>query len=294
IAVPFKGPVLAENVFGDVTLRRYLDLDILISKNDAAKAVELLLDNGFIPEEETFPTGVGRGAYLEKVVWVSLIHPEKHISVDLQWDISNRFTNLPITMEAMSERLELVELTGREVVSLPVEELLCYLCLHGTKHRWLALDYVCCVAELVRVRKDIDWQYVEQYAKKIHCVNVLFLGLLLARNILGAELPSSIEAKIGKENNLNELAEKICDGLFSDYRETMVVSEKFDPFLFQIKDSFMDRIVYLVKVVFIPSKEDLRLFNVPESFSFLRYILRPLRLIKKYCNRRYKTSTNKS
>ncbi|MCP3930337.1 MAG: nucleotidyltransferase family protein, partial [Bacteroidetes bacterium] len=157
-----------------------------------------------------------------------------------------------------------------------------------------ALDYVCCVAELVRVRKDIDWQYVEQYAKKIHCVNVLFLGLLLARDILGAELPSSIEAKIGKEKTLKALAEKVYNGLFSDYRGTMVVSEKFDPFLFQIKDSFVDRIVYLIKVVFIPSKEDLRLFNVPESFSFLRYILRPLRLIKKYCHRRYKTSTNKS
>lgn len=91
-AVPIKGPVLAESVFGDVTLRRYLDLDIFISKKDAVKAVDVLMEKGFISEKGALPGGKRKKAYLKKLVAISLVQPEMHVSIDLQWDISNRFT----------------------------------------------------------------------------------------------------------------------------------------------------------------------------------------------------------
>ncbi len=47
-AVPFKGPVLAKRLYGDISLRCYVDLDIFISGNDAEKAVDILLANGFV------------------------------------------------------------------------------------------------------------------------------------------------------------------------------------------------------------------------------------------------------
>ena len=58
-AVPFKGPVLAERLYGDFSLRRYVDLDIFISRNDAEKAVDILLKNGFVSEDGNLPEGSG-------------------------------------------------------------------------------------------------------------------------------------------------------------------------------------------------------------------------------------------
>lgn len=284
-AVPFKGPVLAENVFGDVSLRRYLDLDIFISKKDVLKAVDILTDNGFVPEDGILPEGRGKKAYLDRVVTLSLVRPDKQVSIDLQWDISNRFSNVPILLEDVKDHIEQVELNKRPVANLGPEILLCYLCLHGTKHRWLTLDSICCVSELIRVKRDIDWHLTLKFAKRIHCTTVLLAGLYLARDLLGAKLPEHINQKIDQKKKLKSLAGKVYEGLFSDYWETMIRPEKFDPFLFQIKDGFLDKTLYCIKILFIPSKEDLRVFPLPESLSFIRYLLRPLRLIIEYGRR---------
>jgi len=285
-AVPFKGPVLAQNVFGDVTLRRYLDLDIFISKKDAVKAVDVLMQKGFMPEKGTLPGGKGKKAYLEKLVAISLVHPKMHLSIDLQWDISNRFSNMPIVLEDVETRIEQVVLNKKNVPNLPPEELLCYFCLHGTKHRWLILDLVCCVSELIRVRKNINWGYTLEYANRIHCRRVLLLGLFLARDLLGVNLPDYIDQMIDQDRQIKLLASKAYEGLFDNYMDGTMMPEKFDSFMFQVKDSFFDKILYGCRTLFLPTKEDLRCFPLPGFLMFLLYELRPLRLIFEYGKRR--------
>jgi len=49
-ALPFKGPVLAESIYGDISLRQFVDLDVLVHKRDALKARNLLLAHGYQPE----------------------------------------------------------------------------------------------------------------------------------------------------------------------------------------------------------------------------------------------------
>src|SRR3712207_8653927 len=34
------------------------------------------------------------------------------------------------------------------------------LCVHGTKHIWGRLSWICDVAELLRTQPDMDWEYV--------------------------------------------------------------------------------------------------------------------------------------
>src|SRR2546422_9313649 len=46
-AIPFKGPLLAAQAYGDVALRSFLDLDILIQPNELGHARSLLLSRGY-------------------------------------------------------------------------------------------------------------------------------------------------------------------------------------------------------------------------------------------------------
>lgn len=46
-AVPFKGPSLALFAYHDITLRRFVDLDILVKKNDLFFASEILTKDGY-------------------------------------------------------------------------------------------------------------------------------------------------------------------------------------------------------------------------------------------------------
>lgn len=51
-AVPFKGPVLAGWVYGDVTLRQFTDLDIVVEKDNVFKAGQLITAQGYKASRE--------------------------------------------------------------------------------------------------------------------------------------------------------------------------------------------------------------------------------------------------
>lgn len=46
-AIPFKGPVLAASVYGNLALRQFGDLDILVNPKDTIKARELLITQDY-------------------------------------------------------------------------------------------------------------------------------------------------------------------------------------------------------------------------------------------------------
>jgi hypothetical protein len=46
-ALAFKGPALSQLAYGDIALRQYVDLDILIRKQDIAKSIALLVQDGY-------------------------------------------------------------------------------------------------------------------------------------------------------------------------------------------------------------------------------------------------------
>jgi len=47
LALPFKGPVLAEALYGDLALRESCDLDLLVHPNDLASAKKVMLAAGY-------------------------------------------------------------------------------------------------------------------------------------------------------------------------------------------------------------------------------------------------------
>src|SRR5574338_937397 len=49
--IAYKGPVLALIAYGDIALRRFVDLDIIVKKADVLKAREILLSEGYTPSK---------------------------------------------------------------------------------------------------------------------------------------------------------------------------------------------------------------------------------------------------
>jgi hypothetical protein len=46
-AIPFKGPVLAQELYGDVAFRMFTDLDVLVRRGDVLRAKEILISEGY-------------------------------------------------------------------------------------------------------------------------------------------------------------------------------------------------------------------------------------------------------
>ena len=85
-----------------------------------------------------------------------------------------------------------IQVAGQSVRTLSPEDLLIYLCVHGTKHRWERLTWIADVAELVQSSGDIDWQTTIERSTALGSLRVVLLGLYLSHAVLGTRLPSRV------------------------------------------------------------------------------------------------------
>src|SRR6185295_14836569 len=102
------------------------------------------------------------------------------------------------------------------------------LCVHGSKHLWERLAWICDVAELVKTRTDLNWSVLLERAVSTGNERMLFLGLYLANNLLDAPLPLHVESKVAKEKMVPSVANEVSERLFSGVRPTPAsISESF-------------------------------------------------------------------
>ncbi len=279
LAVPFKGPVLAESVYGDITLRQFSDLDILVHPNDAPKARTLLMEQGYLPEinldDKQF------NMYIKNEDDFAFICDKSRVFVELHWELTGRDSSIPIYLDLFENRLIRTEIGGKKVYNLQPEELLLYLCIHGAKHCWDSLDWICCVAELTNTYPDLNWGRAAQMASKVHCERIFFLGLFLAFDLLNISLPEIIHKYIEADPKVRVLAEEVYRNLFDQKDEVPIseISNRFSSFHIKVRGRRSEKIRYITQLAMCPTREDWRRFPLPASISFLHYGLRPTRLV---------------
>ena len=97
------------------------------------------------------------------------------------------------------------------------EDLLLILCVHGAKHYWSKLGWICDVAELLRVHPGLKWTALLLQAKQLGGRRILFLGLFLAHVLLGAGLPEEVWKEINADPVVPWLAAKVQTRLFAEH-----------------------------------------------------------------------------
>ena len=113
-------------------------------------------------------------------------------------------------------RLERVSLDGKKVLNLSPADLFLVLCVHAGRHHWCQLQWICDIAELIRVHYHMDWQQLMDLARTLGSERVLFLGLYLASDLLGAVLPQEVSQRVQSDPVVKSLATQVCERLFSE------------------------------------------------------------------------------
>ncbi len=90
--VPFKGPALAESLYGNAALRECVDLDILIRRRDVPEAIRTLVSAGYADGKQLTPAQ--QNAFLATQYEYPFLSPSG-ILVELQWRIVPRYFSLP-------------------------------------------------------------------------------------------------------------------------------------------------------------------------------------------------------
>lgn len=277
--IPWKGPVLAEQLYGDLSLRSCVDLDLLVPPEQGWQALRLLLAHGYDPG---LALSARRWPALRRAVnHLGLVHAERGWLVELHWRLFHPLDGWAYDLAAHWRALTAggVAREGR----LDAGELLVLLSVHGAVHRWEKLKWVVDVDRLVRNSPQLDWEAVLALAGRMGSRRVLLLGLTLARDLCNTPLPEKLALKASREPLVARLAAEVSSAWFADPPRQKVPRE----YLFHLRcyEQFHARLLWVLRQLFAPRLADWQLFP-PGSFCFpLFYLERPLRMAWKWGGR---------
>jgi Uncharacterised nucleotidyltransferase len=103
-ALPYKGPTLAQALYGAVTERQFGDLDILVDPTDVPKAKAALRELGYQPGIDLAPRE--EQAYIETGYEYSFKAMNGQSLLELQWQITPRFYSIDFDVRDFLDRAE--------------------------------------------------------------------------------------------------------------------------------------------------------------------------------------------
>ncbi len=277
-AIAFKGPTLAALAYGNLGLREFGDLDLLIAKTDFMKTQDLLITQGYQPE--ILLNESQAAAFVESCNVMAFWHSQKEVSIELHWELSPKYLPFSPDLEKLRQRMVASYPGGQKVMTLSPEDLLVYLCAHGAKHVWERLIWIADVAGLIHRHSNLDWRKILDLAVEQRCERVLLLGLRLARDVAGAALPAQIEELIQRDLESERLAAKIVQWLFRDSNSTPGLGAQ-TIFILRLQKRLADKIRSFAQLATAPSAADWAAYPNFQRFTKLHTLLRPLRLMGK-------------
>lgn len=283
--VPYKGPTLAAAVYGNVALRQFADLDILIHRQDVPRAKDLLLSSGYRPEYQLTPAQ--EAAFLQYECEHPFTREDGTGIVELHWELIPSYHSFPLETEGLWDRLQPISLGGKVVSTLSPEDLLLILCVHGSKHLWERLAWIRDVAGLIETHQEMDWGWVTCQAIALGGRRMLSIGLLLATDLLGVSLPERVSQMLKVDPVAGSLAAEVRYRLFRGVGDRPELFEEsvFHPLRLRMRERLRDRVRYCIRTAMTPGVADWEYLSLPPLLSPLYYVLRPLRLGGKYGRR---------
>ena len=176
--------MLSTLLYGSTSLRQSGDLDILVDKKDCLRAKELLLSRTCSRRLRLEDDQSADSLVSDCEHHFLLSREDDRLLVELHWDLIQPCYSIQFEFQNIARRLEFLPVSGCRVPSIDRETLVLFLCVHGAKHSWGRLGWVCDVAELIRPERGVVWESVIEQACQLHCVRILHLGLILAEKIL--------------------------------------------------------------------------------------------------------------
>ncbi len=285
-AMPFKGPAWTQALYGDLAHRQIRDLDIFVDPSDTARAGDLLTTRGYVRTERSKAKPMAQCKDLE------LTHPGTGIHLELHWSACEPWH------DKRASRLKLWNPAGTTILlnrpmPLPsAENIFFLLAIHGARHRWESLKWICDIAVTLQVFPELDWDAILAQADRIGRKRMALVPLALVNQIFDAALPVSVRKAIEQDAAVAPLAARIqrqhsADaGAHLHSRRKAVAQLIFcEGMRIRMRESRFERF-YLLAVFFLrqiePNASDrVRLPHrkLPEP---LYWLLRPIRLIRIY------------
>jgi len=278
-ALALKGPVLAQQLYGDLSLREFSDVDILVLPSDAWTVMRLLSARGFEPKFTLTRRQFARfqgGRYD-----MGLYHAPKRVLVEVHWALVSPGYTFSPSAEMAWESVQSVLIAGRSIKTFSAETQLLCSCLNQAKHNWLRLGWLMDLAALIRQSSAMDWQQIQMRAGSFGTARMIRVSLRLIQQLFEVTLPRSIVAWVENDVCSRKIAERILKRLLL----VDTAADKrlpWDPLFRASMESLADRAFYWFDNTLRPTPLEWALLPLPDSLYALYYPIRVGRLVCKH------------
>src|ERR1051325_3571044 len=276
-AIPYKGPVLSLVAYDNLALRRFVDLDVIVRKSDVLKARKILLTEGYTAAKSL---SLNQQELLLRTQHNMQFSRDNHrLIIELHWEVAPHLFASTVNSDQLWENLTTIDLNGTRVKTLSAADLLFSLCVHGSRHLWERLGWICDIAELL-ARHTFDWPTLLNRAMQADTDRIFLLGLYLAEQLLQAPLPVEVKQRCDTDPRLASLAGNVVEHLFNGTTNVPATSREIFKYNIGVRKTLSARARYILYML-RPTDGDLGAHSLPDSLSFAYYLARPFRLIKR-------------
>lgn len=274
----FKGSVLAQMAYGDMSLRQAGDIDVLISRRDFDRTRGVLEALGY--QMTPSLTDAQLASHLASHCEIQFVRDDWFTIVDLHWALAPKTFTFDVDTDELLSRLQTVQVAGAEIETLATEDLIVYLSMHGAKHLWRAVEWISSLGELIRSAETISWDVVLERAANARATRMLGLALRLIETVWQVEIPIRVLSTVDTDASAKKLAEQVFARIF--YASGHADSMETNLYNLKIMDRKRDALISALRAVFVPTFTDWHALTLPPSLHSLYYAYRPLRLSKAY------------
>jgi hypothetical protein len=266
-----KGPVLAADLYGDISLRTSCDLDILIPITDLEKMNRILVSEGYHKDDYILSV---LGDWKWRHHHVTYCHPEKEIKVEVHWRLNPGPGKEPGFKE-LWDRKRSNDFLGEPVYYLGREDLFFFLVTHGSRHGWSRVRWLHDIHQLMQ--QNVDAEILRNLLRTFHCVKVGGQAAILSSQLLDSKISKELKWLLSGSqsriiaqqaifyiSSMINLHSKPLPPEVSDYHKRHIISLM----------SFHQKALYTLSILY-PYHTDLDTFPLPKILHFLYFPLRP-------------------
>jgi hypothetical protein len=281
-ALAIKGPISATLCYGDFGLRTFSDVDLLVEPESVVRASEALEARGYAPQFVLSPAW--QASLLRTGTELLFRHADGRRLVDVHWCLMPRGYSFTPANEGVFARRQAVRVGAHEVQTLGLEPTLLFLLLHGMKHDWESLDWLCDVAELLRRHRDLDWDAVLGWSAASGRQRFVDVGLALAYAVLSAPVPRIALRRGEADPAVARIVATIQWRMFMSPRaqRRSLIDRSVGLLYFQAMQRTRDRLHFIHDTVWRPTPLEWRAVPLPRALAPLHYLVRPVRLLWKH------------